>query len=133
MKTYKAISFDIVTGNLTVVFDGANIPIAVDVPIDETGNYIVGEALDAWISGFFPHSYVARTEQIKNGIPNIDVIRAMVPDTPQASGAEQVLSAEAEANIQMWNQIETEKTIAKTLVKFGVLATDPTLISTTQL
>ena len=36
-------------------------------------------------------------------------------------------------NVEMWAQVEFEKKLATALVKFGVLATDPTTIAVSQL
>jgi hypothetical protein len=37
------------------------------------------------------------------------------------------------ANTEMWTEVEFDKQVAARLVKFGVLETDPTAISTTTL
>lgn len=56
-------------------------------------------------------------------------IGAHVP-TP---AGQNVATPDAQANLQMWAQLSAEQQIAATLVKFGVLKSDPTTIQVTSL
>lgn len=132
MKTYKVVQFDEFNGNITVLFDGVSTPITVDVPIDESGLYVTGSALDSWVEGFYPHVFAERSEKIRSGIPNADIIRSMVQVPEDATPASEDQQAAAD-NSAMWAQLEAEKMIARVLVKFGVLQSDPTEIGVTQL
>jgi hypothetical protein len=51
----------------------------------------------------------------------------------EPSAEEDITTSEVNANLNMWQQIETEKQIAKVLVKFGILTENPTIIQTSTL
>ena len=74
---YKIIEFDELTGRIEVLVEGFA-PIIIDLPVDESGNVPVGDALSAYINGFLPHSYIQRKEIIDKGIVNIAEIKALV-------------------------------------------------------
>lgn len=134
MANYKIIGFDESVGVLIIQFDPTMAPLTVDVPLDENGHYIVGEALDAHIQGFIPVWHLERVARIASGIPNVDTIKALVEEPEivvQPSNDDG--SAEALANAAMWGEHMQEKAIAKALVKFGVLESDPTEVSVTSL
>lgn len=120
MSTYKVLSFDGNTGQLIIEFAEGFSPLSIDVPI-ENGLYITGEALDTYIKGFIPTWHLERQAQIKAGVPNEAEIASLAPTTPTA---ETTLNQ----NDAMWAELQFEKSIAKVLVKFGVLESDPTVI-----
>ncbi len=99
---------------------------AIDVPVVD-GSFLTGEALDAEIRHRSPTWLLAREEEVKTAV-GFDQIVALVSSTPQTPQ-----DADTLANQNMWMQVQFEKQIAKALVKFGVLQSDPTLIETTQL
>jgi hypothetical protein len=129
MSTYKVLSFNETTGQLTIEFAKELAPLTVDVPI-ENGLYIAGEALDNYVQGFIPTWFIERQTQINAGISNVEVLKALVEQTatvevPTALTPEQL---QEQANQKMWAQLQFEQNVAKALVKFGVLESDPTVI-----
>jgi hypothetical protein len=94
----------------------------------------VGESLAAVINMYAPIGLWQ--EQIREVIvPAVGTSGEIGPDTPAevfASGetAEQI---QARFNQEMWQQAAFEKQVAQALVKFKVLATDPTEIAVTTL
>jgi hypothetical protein len=135
MATYKIIGFDKTNGSITVSFDENMAPLNVDVPLNDQGAYITGTELDTYIQGFIPTWHLDRISKIAAGVSNESAIEALVEAVPSVEipleGTE--ASVIADGNIAMWQQLETEKQIAKALVKFGVLAEDPTIIQTSTL
>lgn len=129
MSTYKVLSFNENTGQLVIEFAQGMAPLSVDVPI-ENGLYITGEALDNYVKGFIPTWHLERQAQINAGVANADTLKALVEQTaevqiPTALTPEQ---EQAEANAKMWAELKFEQDVAKALVKFGVLESDPTQI-----
>lgn len=129
MSTYKVLNFDEATGQLTIQVAQELSPISIDIPIKD-GLYIVGDELDAYIKGFIPVEFIERQQQINQGVPNSSEIAALVTqtavvDVPSVKTPEQL---QAEANAEMWKQLKFEQDVAKALVKFGVLQSDPTTI-----
>lgn len=99
---------------------------AIDVPVQD-GQFLTGDALDAEIMHRAP-SWAVEREQAVAAASGFDQIEALVEELPQAP-----VDPDAEANSQMWAQVQFEKQLAKALVKFGVLQSDPTEIPVTQL
>lgn len=99
---------------------------AVDVPVVD-GAFITGDALDAEIRHRAPTWLVEREHQVKTAT-GFEQIAALVQEVPPPP-----VDPEAQANSQMWAQIQFEKQVAKALMKFGVLQSDPTQIQTTML
>jgi hypothetical protein len=129
MAIYKILSFNETTGQLTIEFAQGMSPLAVDVPIKD-GLYITGEELDAYVQGFIPTWHLERLSQINQGVANAAELQALAGQTnsvelPTVLTPEQQQAKENEA---MWVEINFEKNVAKTLVKFGVLDSDPTII-----
>lgn len=133
MVNYKIIGFDKTIGSIVVSFDEKMAPLAIDVPLNEEGLYITGEELDTYIKGFIPTWHLDRVAKISAGVANENEIEALVQPVVQDGVSLLSGTPEVDANIAMWQQLETEKTIAKALVKFGVLQSDPTEIQTTTL
>jgi hypothetical protein len=134
MSTYKVLSFNEINGQLTIEFAKELAPLTVDVPI-ENGLYIAGEALDTYVQGFIPTWFIERQAQINAGVANAEVLKALVEQTadvevPTSLTAEQL---QAQENSKMVSELLFEQSIAKVLVKFGVLASDPTVIPVQEL
>lgn len=94
---------------------------AVDVPVVD-GAFLTGDALDAEIRHRAPTWLIEREQQVKTAA-GFDQIAALVQAAPA-----QPVDPDAQANSQMWAQVQFERQIAKALVKFGVLQSDPTII-----
>jgi len=129
VASYKVIGFNKASGSITISFAENMAPISVDIPLNEMGVYITGDELDSYIQGFIPTWHLERVNKITAGIPNESDIEALVelPESTEEIRLEE--SPEVTANIAMWQQLETERQIAKVLVKFGLLAEDPTVIN----
>lgn len=97
---------------------------AIDVPVVD-GAYLTGDALHAEIMHRAPYWLISRKQEIQSasGFDQIEI---------QPLPAAQVDEA-AVATAIMWEQFEFEKRVAAALVKFGVLADDPTKIKATLL
>lgn len=83
-----------------------------------------GEALEAVVAMYAP---VAYWESLQAAIVSVQV------GASGAIAAPSPIDPEQQANVEMWAQVQFEKQVAKALVKFGVLASDPTEIQVTQL
>lgn len=129
MGAYKVVSFNKANGQLMVEVAKELPPIPIDVPIVD-GLYITGAELDAHIRGFIPVDFINRQLQINNGVANADVLLSLVQtvevvEVPTIKPQAQI---QAEANEAMWRQLKFEQDVAKVLVKFGLLQSDPTTI-----
>jgi hypothetical protein len=133
--TYKIVGFNETSGSLLVKFAENMQAFAIDVPLNAEGLYITGQELEQHIEGFAPTDFINRNSQIAVGIANASDIRALVvEDTQQTEdNLPIVLTPEEIANQQMWRDLQFKKTVAKVLVEFGVLATDPTEIPVSNL
>jgi len=134
MLTYKVLNFNENTGQLVIEYAQGLAPLSVDVPI-QNGLYITGEELDTYVKGFIPTWHLERQAQITAGVANANELQALVEETasvelPVTATQEQL---QAEENAKMWAQLQFEQSIAKALVKFGVLESDPTVIPVQQL
>jgi len=136
MATYEVIGFDKINGVLLVSFD-ANMPsLTIDVPLNDEGKYITGADLDSYIQGFIPTWHIERVNKIAAGIPNSAEIEALVvtPTLPEEiAELTPITLSEAEERALQWQEYETEKVIAKALIKWGLLTEDPTSIPNTTL
>jgi hypothetical protein len=102
----------------------------VDVPINSDGLFITGQELDEYIKGFIPTWHLERLEKLKEGISNVNDIANLVEAVP--SPQESIIAAaEVNKNAEMWREVQFEQSVAKALVKFGVLESDPTAIPVT--
>jgi hypothetical protein len=129
MSTYKILNFIENTGQLTVEFAENMAPLSIDVPLKD-GLYITGEELDTYIKGFIPTWHIERQSQISQGVANSDVLKSLVESSATSAST---LTEQQEENINMWAELQFEKNIAKVLIKFGVLDSDPTAIPTQEL
>lgn len=129
MSNYKVLEFNESTGQLIIEYAVGMSPIAVDVPI-KNGLYITGEELDSYVQGFIPFEYLERHTQLNAGVPNAAELKSLV-DTQTNVELPSVLTEEQLAtrkDLEMWAAVKFEQDVAKALVKFGVLTTDPTEI-----
>jgi hypothetical protein len=99
---------------------------AIDVPVVD-GAFLTGDALHEEIMHRAPTWATQREQEVATAV-GFDQIVALVQPLPRNEP-----DSEAAANRAMWEQVEFEKKIAKALVKFGVLKTDPTEIGVTHL
>ena len=126
--TYKVVRAAREIGQIEVAyFDGEKHlgTWAIDVPVQD-GQFLTGEALDAEIMHRAP-TWAVEREQVVVAASGFDQIEAMVQELPQPT-----VDPEAQANAQMWAQVQFEKQVAKALVKFGLLQSDPTEIPVSQ-
>jgi hypothetical protein len=129
---YKIVNFYPKEGKIEVFFSNKLANHLIDLPINDDGLFITGQELDTYIKGFIPTWHLERMEKLKVGIINANEIATLVEAMPY-SQEEVTLTEEARLNAEMWKQLEEEKTIARVLVKFGVLTENPTVISNTTL
>lgn len=129
---YKIVNFYPEEGKIEVFFSDKLANHLIDLPINDDGLFITGQELDTYIKGFIPTWHLERMEKLKAGIINSNEIANLVEVMPY-SQEKVMLTEEARLNAEMWKQLEEEKTIARVLVKFGLLAEDPTVIPNTTL
>jgi hypothetical protein len=129
MAAYKILSFIESSGQLEIDFAQGLSPLCIDIPIKD-GLYITGEELDTYIQGFIPTWHLERQAQINQGVANVAELQALA-EQPTTVELPTVLTPEQQQiqeNKAMWLQLKFEKDVAKALVKFGVLTSDPTII-----
>ena len=117
--TYEIVSVDVSAKCMEIIYTAAGrdpMHIGARLPWE-------GETLEAVVDMYAPVSYW--TEQTQS------VVVPLVGETGVISPPPVV--EVTNANAAMWEQIELEKKIAKALVKFGVLSSDPTEIPVTGL
>lgn len=85
------------------------------------------ESVEAIVSMYAPIANWLETQ--KQFLP-VQVNTSGVITTPTTSP---IPTEDELANAEMWAQVAFEKKVAKTLVKFGVLESDPTVVEVTQL
>lgn len=124
---YQIISADAETGQIQVLYkpEGAAVAIyAVDVPVVD-GAFLTGAELAEEIQHRAPVWLETRKQELASAT-GFDEISALV-EIPLAAAMLPEDSAKA-ANAKMWAQVEYEKRLAATLIKFGLLFVDPTAI-----
>lgn len=99
---------------------------AIDVPVVD-GAFLTGDALHNEIMHRAPTWVSQRAQEVATAT-GFDQIIALVQPLPVDE-----LTSEQQANAAMWAQIEFDKKAAKSLVRFGLLESDPTEIGVTQL
>jgi len=117
------------TGQIEVTYTHAGRDVAtyaIDVPVVD-GAFVTGDALTAEINLRAPTWLIEREESVK-AASNFGEIAALV--APQEAPAP--ADPQALANAQMWEQLQFERRVAKALVKFGLLQSDPTEIGVSQ-
>lgn len=75
------IDFNEETCQVVVYVEGLA-PYAVDLPIDDEGLTLEGDALDRYLRGFYPSQHFDRKEKLKNGVKNAEAVRAKVRPLP---------------------------------------------------
>jgi len=128
MISYQITSFNPSFGNISVLFKKDDVVIAsynVDVPLTDAGLFITGEELNNYLLRMFPQHVIDRKNKLEAGIPNAADIASLVVPIEETATAQVTEISEQQ---QAWFEIENEKRVAKALVKFGLLATDPTEI-----
>jgi hypothetical protein len=130
---YKIINFIAAEGKVEVEYDANQAPLFIDVPLNENGLFITGQELDTFIQGFIPVWHLERLEKLKNGVNNSNDILSLVQQSDKPVIEQSSTNVVTNSTNQMWTEVEFDKQVAARLVKFGVLETDPTAISTTTL
>jgi hypothetical protein len=130
---YKIINFIAAEGKVEVEYDANQAPLFIDVPLNENGLFITGQELDTFIQGFIPVWHLERLEKLKNGVDNANDILSLVQQADKPVIEQSSTNVVTNSTNQMWTEVEFDKQVAARLVKFGVLETDPTAISTTTL
>lgn len=86
--SHKIRYFDEASGNIEVSIhksDGTELgSIAIDVPMDAEGKYVVGDALNTYITEFIPKDHYTRKETVGAGISNKDEVKAMIEAYPES-------------------------------------------------
>lgn len=125
MTTYKIIDFNKAQGSVIVRFADNMAPLNIDVPLTENGTYITGAELDEYIKEFIPTWHLDRISQIAAGVSNEAEIESLVEREVLVAGDVADTTAALES-AKEFQQAESEKIIAKALVKWGLLNSDPT-------
>lgn len=132
MISYQIYNFNKDLGSITVKYkNGENVVATynVDIPLTEGGLFVAGEELNKYLLAMYPQHVIDRKNKLVAGIPNVAEIEAVsLPLEELIAVQEKELSEQEIKNAAMWMEVSEEKRIAKILVKFGVLDTDPTLI-----
>jgi len=116
-------NFDQTNGQITVEYAG-KWTYAIDLPV-ENGAFPIGEKLEEIIQGMAPNWLLERQTSLAITPQNTDVIQALVQPIPEPVIVE---TTEESKNAAMWADLAFEQNVAKALVKFGVLESDPTVI-----
>lgn len=125
---YKIISFDSSNGSIVIKFSENMSPVSVDLPLNENGLYITGEELDEYVKGFIPTWHIERLARIQEGVANAADIEALVETEADETTVQQTPTEQDVANAKMWAEIEFQKQVGDTLVKFGLLEANPVSI-----
>ena len=118
--TYEIVSVDAAARCMEVIYRASGHPeqrIGARLPYE-------GETLEAVIAAYSPVSYW-ESLQATVVAPAVGTSGTVSPPVP--------LSQDQVSAQQMWEQAAFEKRVAKALVKFGVLQSDPTEIPVSQL
>jgi len=121
---YQIISANAEAGQIEVLYKHAGRDLAVyaiDVPIVE-GSYLTGDALVNEILHRAP-TWLVERETAKKTAAGFSAIEALVVPLP----------VPPVTHDEMWADVMFEKQVAKALLKFGILQSDPTAIEVTQL
>lgn len=127
MINYKITKFDASTGQIIVEYGPKLDTMVIDIPIVD-GLFMAGEELTKYIENIIPTWHFERLAQLEAGIPNADAVAQMVQSPTVQPQTPAISEQELDANYKMWSEFQFERQIAKSLVKFGVLETDPTAI-----
>jgi hypothetical protein len=127
---YKIVNFYPEEGKLEVFYSDKLSNLFVDVPINSDGLFITGQELHEYIKGFIPTWHLERLEKLQEGVSNVNEIANLVEVMPSAQDSN-IATEEVTKNAEMWREVQFEQSVAKALVKFGVLESDPTAIPVT--
>jgi len=85
--SYKIRAFDTSSGGILISVHntgGTEVgALNIDLPMDEAGLYLVGDALSAYITGFIPVSHFDRIETVGAGVANASAITALLEPYPE--------------------------------------------------
>lgn len=129
MIEYQIVRAAAETGQIDVLYknDGNVLGIyAIDVPIVD-GAFLTGDTLHSEIMHRAPVWVAQRGQEVAAATGFADIL-ALVQPLPQPE-----VTPEEQANLDMWSSVDFESKLAKVLVKFGVLQSDPTTVQTTKL
>jgi hypothetical protein len=84
MVNYKILSFDELTAQIVVEFDGMP-PMAIDLVIDEDGNVPVADELDTAIRMYYPSWVQERNSKLAKGVKNANAIKNLIAPAPPPS------------------------------------------------
>jgi len=97
--TYKIREFNSAEGQIiATIHDDASATVgtmAVDLPRDEGGLYLVGSALNDYIMGFIPADFYTEKAAIKAGVANASAITALLDPLPAEEEEEADVGDEA--------------------------------------
>jgi hypothetical protein len=127
MINYQIYNFNKDLGSIIVKYKNGEQVVAtynVDIPLTDAGLFIVGEELNSYLLAMYPQHVIDRQNKLAAGIPNAAEIEAL--SLKEVTPAIEELSEQEIIDIKTQKDAEEEKRIAKALVKFGVLDTDPT-------
>jgi hypothetical protein len=116
-------------GQIEVLYKKGDKPMgayAIDVPVVD-GAFLTGDALHEEIMHRAPTWVNQRAQEVATAT-GFEQIVALVQPMPVNEP-----TSEQQANEAMWAQIEFDRKAAKSLVRFGLLASDPTEIPVTGL
>jgi hypothetical protein len=92
-KIYKIRNFDESTGQILISVENYHSLICVDLPLDENNNIPTGEDLHRYINGFVPHSWIERSNKLKNPIANAQSIKDLLEPLPVEAPVEAPLES----------------------------------------
>jgi hypothetical protein len=124
---YQIVSAKAEIGQIEVLYkqDGLAVAVyAIDVPI-VSGAFLTGSELDAEIKRRAPVWINARKQELANATGFDKIAALVVPLSNSTTPENDDVNVK---NTEMWEQIEFDKKVAAALVKFNVLAVDPTKI-----
>jgi len=115
-------NFDRTNGQITVEYAG-KWTYAIDLPVKDNA-FPIGEELELIIQSMAPTWLLEREQSLSVEVVNTNAIQALVQPLPEPVTVE----TEESKNAAMWVDLIFEQNVAKSLVKFGVLQSDPTTI-----
>jgi hypothetical protein len=106
----RIIAFDEVNCQVVLSVEGIP-PYAIDLPIDEEGNTLEGDALREYLRGFYPLEYFERKNRLKDGVKNAAAVRGLVDPLPvtQPTNEELAIAARQRRDVELassdWTQL----------------------------
>ena len=100
--SYKIRAFDTSSGGILISVHntgGTEVgALNIDLPMDEAGLYLVGDALSAYITGFIPVSHFDRIETVGAGVANASAITALLEPYPEVADEDSPLDSDDAIN-----------------------------------